>query len=153
MLFATIGQSDDPMPDLPDLPSYFPLDRTEPCYAVYATAIDRFILVDRHDLSILTRAAMLFSSKMITMVCVYDSKANPSLTNDTCLRWAPVHRLSQANSRITTVLLLEGPHAIVEKGPVPFVDADMVARAQGYLAFALRVTYAQFMANAKSDHA
>ncbi len=139
------------MPDLPDLPKYFPLDRAEPCYAVYATAIDRFMLVDRYDLSILVRAAMLFSSKMITVVCVYDNKTNPSLTNDTCMAWAPVHRLSQAHSRITTVLLLDGPNAIVEKGPVPFISANTVAHAQRYLMFALRVTYAQFMANAQTD--
>ena len=141
------------MPDLPDLPKYFPTDRAEPCYAVYATAIDRFMLVDRYDLSILVRAAMLFSSKMVTVVCVYDNKTNPPLTNDTCMAWAPVHRLSQADNHDTTVLLLEGPNAIVEKGPVPFVGAETVAHAQRYLMFAVRVAYAQFMANAKMGEA
>ncbi|HEY3074723.1 MAG TPA: hypothetical protein VGJ74_06080 [Burkholderiales bacterium] len=141
------------MPGLAELPRYFPRDRAEPCYALYATAIDRFVLVDRHDLSILVRAAMLFSSKLVTVVCVYDSKANPVLSNETCLDWAPVHRVSQANSRVPTVLMLEGAGAIVEKGPVPSVGAEMLERAQRYLLFSLQVLYAQFMANAKSGHA
>src|SRR5262245_24528075 len=106
------------MPDLSSLPTYFPQDRSRPCYAVYATAIDRFMLVDRYDLLILVAASMLFSSKMVTVVVVFDHQSNPPLTDETCMRWAPVHRLSQANSRATTVLLLEGANTIVEKGPV-----------------------------------
>jgi hypothetical protein len=136
-----------------DLPRYFPRDRAAPCYALYATAIDRFVLVDRHELSILVRAAMLFSSKLVTIACVYDSSSNAVLSNETCMRWAPVQRLSQANSRVPTVLLLEGADAIVEKGPVRAVPPEMLERAQRYLAFTLQVLYAQFMANARSGHA
>jgi hypothetical protein len=141
------------MPEAADLPRYFPRDRAEPCYALYATAIDRFVLVDRYDLSILVRAAMLFSSKLVTVVCVYDSKANPVLSNQTCFNWAPVHRVSQANSRVPTVLLLEGAPAIVDKGPVRSVSDEMLERAQRYAVFTLEVLYAQFMANARSGHA
>jgi hypothetical protein len=140
------------MLDLPDLPKYFPPDRGQPCYAVYGTPIDRFVLVDSHELSVLVRASMLFSSKMVSVVCVYDGKSNPPLTNASCMNWAPVHRLSQANSSVTTVLLLEGAEAIVEKGPVASV-APMIKRAQDYLAFTVRVLYAQFMANATTGHA
>ncbi len=67
------------MLDLPCLSKYFPTDRAEPCYAVYAPAIDRFLMVDGHDLPILLRAAMLFSSKIVTLVCAYDTKTNPPL--------------------------------------------------------------------------
>jgi hypothetical protein len=141
------------MPDLPELPKFFPTDRSKPCYAVYGTAVDRFLLVDRYDLSILLKAAMLFSSKMVTVVCVYDAPTNPVLSNETCTAWAPVHRLSQAMSRIPTVLRLDGPNAIVEKGGVPFVAADALADAQRYLEFVTRVLYAQFMTTARLGHA
>jgi hypothetical protein len=141
------------MLDLPDLSKYFPTDRAEPCYAVYATAIDRFLMVDRHDLSILLRAAMLFSSKMITVVCVYDSKINPSLTTETCLAWAPVHRVQLTRTRVPVVLPLDGPNAIVEKGPATLASAEAVARAQRYLMFTARVTYAHFMTNANLGYA
>jgi hypothetical protein len=136
------------MADHTALSKYFPVDRTEACYAVYATALDRFMLVDRHDLSLLVRAAMLFSSKVLTVVCVYDSRVNPRLSNDNCMRWAPVHRVSQSDNPYTTVLLLEGPNAIVEKGPVTTADGEALARAQRYLMFVARVMYAQFMTNA-----
>jgi hypothetical protein len=131
------------------LSKYFPLDRAQPCYAVYATALDRFMLVDRYDLSLLVRAAMLFSSKIVTVVCVYDSRLNARLSNDNCMCWAPVHRVSQANNPYTSVLLLEGPRAIVEKRPVTTSDGEALARAQRYLLFVARVVYAQFMTNAR----
>jgi hypothetical protein len=129
--------------------SYFPTDRGLPCYAVYATAIDRFLLVDRHDLAILVRATTLFSSKMVTVVCIYDSRTNPRLTDDNCIAFAPVRRFQQSSRLNTSVVLLSGPDAIVEMGPPPdTISADMVARAQRYLSFTVRATYAQFIANA-----
>jgi hypothetical protein len=137
----------------PELPRFFPAIRTRPCYAVYATALDRFLLVDSNDLSILLRAVMLFSSKIVCVVCVYDHKINPALSNSTCLAWAPKLRVSQAKSRIPTVLRLPGRNAIIEKGPPAFADAGAVARAQAYLMFTVKVTYAQFMTNARLSHA
>src|SRR5437868_12755 len=99
------------------------------------------------------RAAMLFSSKLITLVCVFDSAANPVLSNETCMNWAPVRRVSQANNRLPTVLLLQGSGAIAEKGPVTHMPGDIVDRARDYLMFTVQVLYAQFIANARCQHA
>ena len=122
------------------------------CYAVYSTAIDRFLLVDSHDLAVLVRAATLFVSKMVTVICVYDGRGGPRLTNDNCLSHAPATRISQAHRHNATVLLLEGPGAIVDKGPpAAALGKDMVARAQRYLAFTVRASYAQLIANAEAS--
>lgn len=56
-------------------------------YGLYSTAIDRFFLVDGLDLSAISLAAKILSSKISSLVCVFTSEP-PPFTLENCLMWS-----------------------------------------------------------------
>jgi hypothetical protein len=96
------------------LEHFYPSINSKTYYALYAPAIERFLLVDKHNLFCLFRTAQVLSSKINTVVVILPNEEKlPSMDNENCLEFTLNH--SKFQSEISGSNLKQSPTVIFLK--------------------------------------
>jgi len=87
---------------------FYPSIDSKTYYALYAPAIERFLLIDKHNLFCLFRAAQVLSSKINTVVIILSNKEKlPLMNNENCLEFTLNH--SKFHAEISGSNLKQSP--------------------------------------------
>jgi hypothetical protein len=90
------------------LEHFYPSVDNKTYYALYAPAIERFLLIDKHNLFCLFRTAQVLSSKINTVVIILSNKEKlPLMNNENCLEFTLNH--SKFHAEISGSNLKQSP--------------------------------------------
>lgn len=90
------------------LSTYYPGTNWCTYYGLYAPAIERFLLIDTHNLFCFFQTAQVLSSKINTVVLILNGdKKVPNITNENCLQFTLNH--SKFQSEISGVNAKQSP--------------------------------------------
>src|SRR5215510_1112583 len=135
----------------PFMDRFFPADRSCPCYGFYSPAIDRLVFVDSKDLFLSLHAAVLFSSKVLLLVVVFEPPSEP-LDNSNCYLWAPEDRVSQSAFHIPqlfpNVKIPTNDFGKLEYRGASHVPEQNIFEIQEHLGFIIQATYALYITEA-----
>ena len=133
-------------------------------YALYAPAIARFLLIDKHNLFCVHRAAQVLSSKINTVVLILPGiHHTPQMNNDNCLKFTLNHSKFQPEISGTElkqnpiVSFLSDNHKIIKTNfPVDFETQNIkekLLELQKYAQFVNRCVHAIMLTSLLNQNA
>ena len=128
-------------------------------FSLFATGVDRFIIVDHYDLWAMVETGKILSSKFSPMVYIIDNLDSDLLTNERCLEYTTKDKKSDvmyggalvySHKQSSTLRRIKSTNIISAGLPPDYENPcryDALKKLQDYALFTLRCVYAVNLAN------
>lgn len=144
------------------LNSYYPAKNSSTCYALYAPAVERFLLVERHNPMVFLQTGYVLSSKISGIIFLLpENEKYPIMTSESCLLFSLSHAKynQEANVHgirpIPTMSLLKHNKIIKlgeSKNFVANEKKEMLIKLQSYAIFCQLCLHAINLASMLNQH-
>lgn len=113
------------------LEKYYPSYNNNTFYGLYCTSIQRFLIIDHHNIYSLFHTAQVLSSKINSVVIIFPgTEKNPKMDNESCLNFSLNHikfnaaLSSSDHSQKPTTIFLHNTQIVKMSFPVDFEKKD-----------------------------